>query len=129
MSFFSKKETIVLKEFRDFALKGNVIDLAVAVIIGIAFGAVVLSLVNDIIMPIIGVLLGGVDFATLSIQVGDAMIMYGKFIQAIVNFLIIAWVLFLVIKAANRMRMPAAPPGPSAQEMLLTEIRDLLKTR
>lgn len=122
----------MLKEFRDFALKGNVIDLAVAVIIGIAFGAVVLSLVNDIIMPIVGVLLGGVDFASLSIQVGAATIAYGKFIQAIVNFLIIAFVLFLIVKAANRMRKPVAPPeppGPSAEETLLTEIRDLLKTR
>ncbi len=119
----------MLKEFRDFALKGNVIDLAVAVIIGIAFGTVVLSLVNDIIMPIVGVLLGGVDFASLSIQVGEAMIMYGKFIQAIVNFLIIAFVLFLIVKAVNSMRKPAPPPGPSAEETLLTEIRDLLKTR
>ena len=122
----------MLKEFREFALKGSVIDFAVGVVIGAAFGAIVTSLVNDIIMPIIGVLLGGVDFATLSIQVGEASIMYGKFIQAIVNFLIIAWVLFLVIKAANRMRKPVAPPappGPSAEETLLTEIRDLLKTR
>ena len=122
----------MLKEFRDFALKGNVIDLAVAVIIGIAFGAVVLSLVNDIIMPIVGVLLGGVDFASLSIQVGAATIAYGKFIQAIVNFIIIAFVLFLIVKAANRMRKPVAPPeppGPSAEETLLTEIRDLLKAR
>ena len=122
----------MLKEFREFALKGSVIDFAVGLVIGAAFGAIVTSLVNDIIMPIIGVLLGGVDFATLSIQVGEASIMYGKFIQAIVNFLIIAWVLFLVIKAANRMRKPVAPPeppGPSAEETLLTEIRDLLKTR
>jgi large conductance mechanosensitive channel len=122
----------MLKEFREFALKGSVIDFAVGLVIGAAFGAIVTSLVNDIIMPIIGILLGGVDFATLSIQVGEATIMYGKFIQAIVNFLIIAWVLFLVIKAANRMRKPVAPPeppGPSAEETLLTEIRDLLKTR
>ena len=122
----------MLKEFRDFALKGNIIDLAVAVIIGIAFGAIVLSLVNDIIMPIVGALLGGVDFASLSIQVGEATIAYGKFIQAIVNFLIIAFVLFLIVKAANRMRKPVAPPeppGPSAEETLLTEIRDLLKAR
>ncbi len=122
----------MLKEFRDFAMKGNVIDLAVAVVIAGAFGAIVTSLVNDIIMPIVGVLLGGVDFASLSIQVGEAMIMYGKFIQAIVNFLIIAWVLFLIVKAANRMRKPVAPPeppGPTAEETLLTEIRDLLKTR
>jgi large conductance mechanosensitive channel len=122
----------MLREFRDFALKGNVIDLAVAVVIGGAFGAIVTSLVNDIIMPIVGVLLGGVDFASLSIQVGDAMIMYGAFIQAIINFLIIAWVLFLIVKAANRMRQSQAPPepaGPTAEEKLLTEIRDLLKTR
>lgn len=121
----------MLKEFRDFALKSNVIDLAVAVIIGGAFGLIITSLVNDIIMPIIGVLLGGVDFTSLSIQVGEAQIMYGNFIQAIVNFVIIAFVLFLIVKAANRMRKqePAAPPAPSEEIVLLTQIRDLLKGR
>ncbi len=121
----------MLKDFRDFIFKGNVIDLAVAVILGVAFGAIVASLVNDIIMPIIGVILGGVDFTALSIQVGEAQIMYGKFIQAIVVFVIIALVLFLVMRAYSRFKekAPAAPPGPSAEEKLLTEIRDLLKER
>jgi large conductance mechanosensitive channel len=120
----------MLKEFREFILRGNVIDLAVAVVMGAAFTAIVNSLVNDIIMPIVGVILGGVDFTTLSVTVGDAVIAYGMFLQAIVNFLIIAWILFLVIKSINRFKKPpapAAPPGPSAEEVLLTEIRDLLK--
>jgi large conductance mechanosensitive channel len=127
-------EAAMLKEFRDFALQGNVLDLAVAVIIGAAFGAIITSLVNDIIMPIIGVLLGGLDFASLAVQVGGAAIAYGKFIQAIVNFLIIALALFLVVRTANKLRKqqeaaPAAPPAPSAEETLLTEIRDILKER
>ena len=122
----------MLKEFRDFINRGSVIDLAVAVIIGIAFGAIITSLVNDIIMPLVGVVLGKVDFAGQAIQVGEASIAYGKFIQAIVNFLIIAFVLFLVIRAMNKMQpkkeaAPAAPPGPPADIKLLTEIRDLLK--
>jgi len=120
----------VLKEFREFVLRGNVIDLAVAVVMGAAFTGIVTSLVNDIIMPLVGVLLGGVDFTTLSITVGDAVIAYGKFLQAVVNFVIIAWVIFLIVKAINRFKKPpapAAPPGPSAEEKLLTEIRDLLK--
>jgi large conductance mechanosensitive channel len=120
------------KEFRDFALRGNVLDLAIAVVIGAAFGAIITSLVNDIIMPIIGALLGGFDFSTLSVQVGDAVIAYGKFIMAIVNFLIIAFALFLIVRAVNKMRKkeeaaPAAPPEPTVQEKLLGEIRDLLK--
>jgi large conductance mechanosensitive channel len=125
----------MLKEFKEFIERGNVIDLAVAVIIGGAFGAIIASLVDDIIMPIIGVLLGGVDFTSLSIQVGDAMINYGNFIQAIVIFLIIAFVLFLVVRAYNRMQKaeaeaePEAPPEPSPEEVLLTEIRDILKSR
>ena len=121
----------MLREFRDFALKGNVIDLAVAVIIAGAFGLIITSLVNDIIMPIIGILLGGVDFSSLSVQVGAAQIMYGKFIQAIVNFVIIAVVLFLIVKAANRMRRkePVSPPAPTEEIVLLTQIRDLLKVR
>lgn len=93
----------MLKEFRDFITRGNVIDLAVAVILGAAFTAIVNSLVNDIVMPIIGALMGGVDFTTLVIQVGDASIAYGNFIQAIINFLLIALVLFLIIRSINRM--------------------------
>jgi len=122
----------MLREFKDFVNRGNVIDLAVAVIIGGAFGAIITSLVNDIIMPLIGVIIGGIDFAALSIQVEDAMIMYGSFIQAIVNFLIIAFVLFLIVRSFNALKKeqeeaPAPPPEPSAEEKLLTEIRDLLK--
>ncbi len=124
----------MFKEFVDFVKRGNVIDLAVAVIIGGAFGAIITSLVNDIIMPLVGVVLGGIDFASLSVQVGDATIMYGSFIQATINFLIIAFVLFLVLRGYNRMQKkeeeaPAPPPQPSPEEKLLTEIRDLLKER
>jgi large conductance mechanosensitive channel len=124
----------MLKEFRDFINRGNVIDLAVAVILGAAFTAIINSLVNDIIMPLIGVLLGGVDFSTLSITVGSAVIAYGNFIQAIVNFLIIAFVVFLIVKAINQMQkpkpaVPAATPEPSDEVKLLTEIRDVLKNR
>ncbi len=120
------------KEFKDFIMKGNVLDLAVAVIIGAAFGAIVKSLTDDIIMPLVGIILGGVDFASLSVQVGKATLKYGNFIQAIVYFLIIAFVLFLVVKAANATKKkpaPAAPAGPTTEEKLLTEIRDLLKKR
>jgi large conductance mechanosensitive channel len=122
----------MLKEFRDFINRGNVVDLAVAVIIGGAFGAIITSLVNDIIMPLIGVIIGGLDFASLSIQVGEATILYGSFIQAIVNFTIIAFVLFLIVRSFNKLQKeeeaaPAPPPEPSAEEKLLSEIRDLLK--
>ena len=122
----------MLKEFRDFINRGNVVDLAVAVIIGGAFGVIITSLVNDIIMPLIGVILGGLDFASLSIQVDEATILYGSFIQAIVNFLIIAFVLFLIVRSFNKLQKeeeaaPAPPPEPSAEEKLLAEIRDLLK--
>ena len=120
----------MLKEFQEFIAKGNVLDLAVAVILGAAFGAIVTSLVNDIIMPIIGVILGGVDFKALAITVGGAKIMYGNFIQTILLFLIIAWVMFMVVKAANMMKKPAAAPpaaGPTPDQKLLTEIRDALK--
>ncbi len=92
----------MFKEFREFILRGNVVDLAVAVIIGGAFGAIVTSLTNDIIMPLIGVLLGGIDFSGLTIQVGEATVAYGNFIQAVINFLIIGLVLFLVVKAMNK---------------------------
>ena len=124
----------MLKEFKDFINRGNVIDLAVAVIIGGAFGAIITSLVNDIIMPLIGVLIGGVDFAALSIDVGEATILYGSFIQAIINFLIIAFVVFLVVRSFNKLQKaeeeaPPAPPEPSPEEKLLAEIRDLLKAQ
>lgn len=123
----------MIKEFREFIAKGNVLDLAVAVIIGGAFGAIVTSLVNDIIMPLIGVILGGVDFTSLAIEVGEASITYGNFIQAIINFLIIAFVIFMIVRTANNMQKqeeeaPAPPPGPSAED-LLAEIRDLLKAQ
>ncbi len=119
----------MLKEFRDFINRGNVIDLAVAVILGAAFTAIVNSLVNDIIMPLIGALLGGVDFSSLSVTVGSAVIAYGKFIQAIVNFIIIAFVVFLIVRSINKMQKPkpAAPPEPSDEVKLLREIRDALK--
>ena len=118
----------LIKEFREFAMRGNVVDLAVGVVIGGAFGAIVNSLVGDIIMPIIGVLTGGVDFT------GASVIAYGKFIQAIFSFIIIAFALFMVIKGMNTMKKkeeaaPSAPPAPSKEEVLLGEIRDLLKQR
>jgi len=128
----------MLKEFREFISRGNVIDLAVAVIIGAAFTAIVKSLVDDIIMPLIGIVLGGVDFATLTVQVGEATIAYGNFIQAIINFLIIALVIFLIVRSINQMQKRMAkedevpssePPEPSTEEKLLTEIRDLLKEK
>lgn len=122
------------KEFRDFLSRGNVIDLAVAVIIGAAFSAIVNSLVNDIIMPLIGIIIGGVNFSSLMVQVGTAQLKYGNFIQALVNFLIIAFVIFQIVRAINQMKerftrpAPAAPPPPPpADVVLLTEIRDLLR--
>lgn len=126
----------MLKEFREFLNRGNVIDLAVAVIIGGAFGAIINSLVNDIIMPLIGIVLGGVDFSSLSITVGEAVILYGNFLQAIVNFLIIAFVLFLIIRSYNKLQEtkseeeePALEQEPSEEVKLLTEIRDLLRSQ
>lgn len=120
------------KEFKEFIGKGNVIDLAVAVVIGGAFGAIVSSLVNDILMPLVGVLLGGLDFTALSFQVGEATIAYGNFIQATVNFVVIAFAIFFVMRSYNRLQkkeeeVPAAPPEPTVEERLLTEIRDILK--
>ena len=126
----------MLEEFRKFIMRGNVIDLAVAVIIGAAFGAIITSLVDDIIMPLVGVLMGGVDFSGLSLTVGSATIAYGAFIQTVINFLIIASALFLVIKAMNKAsslrkkeEAAAPPPAPSEDIVLLTEIRDLLSKR
>jgi large conductance mechanosensitive channel len=123
----------MIQEFKAFIAKGNVLDLAVAVIMGGAFGAIVTSLVNDIIMPLIGVILGGRDFTTMAINIGDAAITYGNFIQAIVNFVIIAFVIFMVVRTANNMKAqeeekPAPPAGPTAED-LLVQIRDLLKAQ
>jgi large conductance mechanosensitive channel len=133
----------ILKEFREFAVKGNVIDLAVGVVIGGAFGKITTSLVNDIIMPPLGLLIGNVDFSALMIKLSSpignlppAAINYGLFIQTLVNFLIIAMAMFFVVRAINHLKrkQETAPPEekpapPSRQEVLLEEIRDLLKTR
>ena len=126
MSFFG--------EFKAFAMKGNVIDLAVGIVIGAAFGKIVSSLVDAILMPIVGILIGGFDFKSLAVTVGSAEIKYGLFIQSSVEFIIIAFALFIVIKAINRMNKkeePAAPAEPvlSTQEKLLIEIRDELKRK
>lgn len=134
----------MLNEFRDFITKGNVMDLAVAVIIGAAFGSIVTSLVNDIIMPILSLFTGGIDFTNLFVpldgsnyatlaaaqEAGASVFAYGSFIQAIINFLILAFVIFLLVRQVNKM-MPkeeAAPAGPSAED-LLTEIRDTLRSQ
>lgn len=129
----------LIKEFKEFAIRGNVVDMAVGIIIGGAFGKIVSSLVTDVVMPPIGVLLGGVDFSKLSLTVREASeaaeavtINYGKFINTVIDFVIIAFVIFMAIKAINKMKRqeeekPAAPPAPSKEEVLLTEIRDLLK--
>jgi large conductance mechanosensitive channel len=122
----------IVKEFREFAIKGNAIDLAVGVIIGAAFGKIVASLVGDVAMPLLGTLLGGLDFSGLAVQIGQAKIMYGKFIQTCVDFIIIAWAIFLAVKVINRLKRKeeaAAPAAPPRQEVLLEEIRDLLKQR
>lgn len=141
----------MFKEFRDFALKGNVIDLAIGVIIGAAFGAIVSSVVDDIFMPVIGLILSGIDFSNLFIvlnnpndipvpsvaaakDAGVATLNYGLFINAVVKFTIIAFVLFMVVKGINRLRRqeaeaPPAPPAPTAEEKLLMEIRDAIKSQ
>lgn len=135
----------MLKEFGDFVKRGNVMDLAVAVILGGAFGAIVKSLVDDILMPILSILTGGIDFSNLFIaldggdyatlaaaqEAGAATLNYGLFINAIINFVIIAFAIFMIVRQINKMQkpapaVPAAPPAPSAEEKLLTEIRDLL---
>jgi large conductance mechanosensitive channel len=129
------------KEFRDFAMRGNVVDMAVGIIIGGAFGKIVSSFVNDVLMPPIGLLIGGVDFGDLAITLKEAsgdtpavMLKYGAFLQTTIDFLIIAFAIFVAIKAMNSLRRqeeakpePPKPPEPSAEEKLLTEIRDLLK--
>ena len=122
----------IVTEFREFAVKGNVMDLAVGVIIGAAFGKIVSSLVEDVVMPVIGVLLGGLNFSDLAVKVGSATLKYGKFLQTCLDFLIIAWAIFLMIKLVNRIKREEAPqPAPAVEkpreEALLEEIRDLLK--
>ena len=125
------------KEFKEFISKGNVLDLAVGVIIGGAFGKIVTSLVDDIIMPFIGLIIGGLDFSGLSIVIGKATIKYGMFIQNVVNFLIIAFSVFIIVKAVNKVRRikpeeqeeEPVVEAPSKEEALLAEIRDLLKAK
>lgn len=140
----------MLKEFREFAMRGNVVDMAVGIIIGGAFGTIVKSLVNDVIMPPVGFLLGGVDFSQLfivldgermatidqTVEAGGVTLNIGLFINAVIAFLIVAFALFLIIRAMNRIRAsmeepeaPAAPAEPPRQEVLLEEIRDLLKAQ
>lgn len=129
----------IIDEFKAFAMKGNAIDMAVGIIIGAAFGKIVSSLVGDVLMPPIGVLLGGVDFSSLAVTIKAAtehnpavVISYGKFIQTIIDFIIIAFSIFMLIKFLTKMQkkkeaLPAAPPAPTKEELLLTEIRDILK--
>lgn len=133
----------VLREFKEFAMRGNVMDLAVGVIIGASFGKIVSSLVADVIMPPVGMLLGGVDFTSLKFNLAapidgmkSATLNYGNFIQTLVDFTIVAFCIFLIVKGLNTLKRrmekpeePAAPPPPPADVVLLTEIRDLLKAR
>ncbi len=121
------------EEFKAFAMRGNVLDLAVGVIIGTAFSAITNSLINDILMPFIGIIVGEATFANLTLEIGDAVIRYGAFIQAVFNFIIMAFAVFCIVKLFNAMHKkkeapaaPPAPPAPSKEEVLLTEIRDLL---
>ena len=131
----------MIKEFKEFIVRGNVMDLAVAVILGGAFGKIVASLVNDVIMPVIGLILGGINFSELKYVISPASgdipenaIRYGAFIQASIDFLLIAFVIFIFVKILMRMKKkqeaaPEAPPAPSGEEVLLGEIRDLLKEK
>ena len=139
----------MLQEFKDFAMRGNVVDMAVGIIIGGAFGKIVSSFVNDVIMPPIGLLMGNVDFSALFINLGDTayaslaaaeeagapIIKYGVFINTVLDFVIVAFAIFMVIRAMNKLKKaeeeapPPAPPEPSAEEKLLTEIRDALQSR
>jgi large conductance mechanosensitive channel len=118
-----------IKEFKDFALKGNVLDLAVATVLGVAFNAIVGAVVDNILMPIIGMITGGIDFDSLSVKVGAAELKYGLAISATIKFLAVALFLFMVIKAANKTKknVPEAPAEPSSTDKLLAEIRDALK--
>lgn len=119
----------LMSEFKEFAMKGSLMDMAVGIIIGAATGKMVSALVENILMPIIGALMGGVNFEDLSIKIGDAAIGYGSFIQAVIDFIIIAFVIFMILKWINSMKKKEeeAPAEPAADTVLLTEIRDLLK--
>lgn len=136
----------IIQEFKEFAIKGNVADMAVGIIIGSAFGKIVSSLVNDLLMPPLGLLLGGTDFTDLKITLKEALVdeagnavnavtmNYGTFIQTAIDFLIVAWAVFMVIRLMNSLKKkkeeaPAAPPAPSKEEALLSEIRDILKSK
>jgi large conductance mechanosensitive channel len=136
----------MLKEFKEFVMRGNVVDLAVGVIIGAAFGKIVTSMTNDMIMPVVGLVMGKVDFSNLFVNLGDGdfatlkaatdagapVLRYGVFANTIIDFVILALIIFLMVRAMNRMKKaapPPPPPGPTADQQLLTEIRDLLKGR
>ena len=131
----------MMSEFRDFAMRGNVVDMAVGIVIGGAFGKIVSSFVNDVLMPPIGLALGGVDFSQLAVTLQEASgdvaavtLNYGAFIQTVLDFIIIAFAIFMVVKAMNSMKKkeeekPAEPPKPSKEEVLLTEIRDALRSK
>jgi large conductance mechanosensitive channel len=131
----------MMKEFREFVMRGNVVDMAVGIVIGAAFGKIVSSFVNDVLMPPLGVVLGGVDFSDLAVRLKEASgevaavtLNYGSFIQSVVDFAIIALAIFMMVKVMNSLKrkqeaQPAAPPKPSAEEALLAEIRDLLRSR
>jgi large conductance mechanosensitive channel len=131
----------ILKEFKEFAVKGNAVDMAVGIVIGASFGKIIASLVADLIMPPIGVLVGGMDFTKLAITLKEAAgnvpavtLNYGNFIQSVVDFTIIAFAIFMAVKLINQLKKqeaaaPAAPPEPTKEELLLTEIRDLLKAK
>ncbi len=128
----------ILKEFKEFAVKGNVVDLAVGIIIGGAFGKIVSSLVQDVVMPPIGVIIGGVDFSNLKLTLKAAQegatavtLNYGAFLQAVIDFTIVAFAVFILVKAINTLKkqQAAVPTPPTTQELLLTEIRDLLKQK
>ncbi len=136
----------MLQEFKTFVMRGNVVDLAVGVIIGAAFGKIVTSLTNDLILPVVGLVMGKVDFSNLFINLGDGdfatlkaasdagapVLKYGVFANTILDFIILAFIIFMMVRAMNRMKAaepPPAPPGPTPDQKLLTEIRDALKSR
>ena len=130
----AEKTSGFLAEFKTFIARGNVMDMAVGVIIGGAFSNITNSLINDIVMPVLGIFTSSVSFAELTLNIGPAVVTYGNFIQAVLNFLIMAFVVFCLVKALNRFHKkkeaaPPPPPGPSAEEKLLAEIRDLLKEK